>query len=133
MVSKHTLSICLDSHLRFASASFVFFFFPTCMNSNITWIHYARDKVHYSCTVHDCSCTVHGSHDTIYTFKKFFAIVFSVFSFQQNKLYPNGPLVYVWFQIKKSVYFTIQLIFTTIHGLYCTIWYYSWIIMYYFS
>ena len=28
------------------------------------------------------------SHGTIYTFKNYFAIVFSVFSFQQNKLYP---------------------------------------------
>ena len=129
MVSKHTLSICLDSHLRFASASFVSFFFQRVW----TVTSHVFTMQETKCTVHDCSCTVHGSHDTIYTFKKFFAIVFSVFSFQQNKLYPNGPLVYVWFQIKKSVYFTIQLIFTTIHGLYCTIWYYSWIIMYYFS
>ena len=34
------------------------------------------------------------SHDTIYTFKNYFAIMFSVFSFQfqQNKFYPNRPL-----------------------------------------
>ena len=30
------------------------------------------------------------SHGTIYTFKNYFATVFSIFSFQQNKLYPNG-------------------------------------------
>jgi len=31
-------------------------------------------------------------HDTIHTFKNYFAIIFSflVFSFQQNKRYPNG-------------------------------------------
>ena len=36
-----------------------------------------------------------GSHDTIHTFKNYFATVFSVFSFQfqQNKFYPNRPLV----------------------------------------
>jgi len=29
-------------------------------------------------------------------------------------------LVCVWFQIKKPTYFTIELIFSTIYGLYCT-------------
>ena len=35
-----------------------------------------------------------GSHNIIYTFKNYFAIVFLVFSFQfqQNKFYPNRPL-----------------------------------------
>ena len=35
-----------------------------------------------------------GSHGTIYTFKNYFATMFSVFSFQfqQNKFYPNRPL-----------------------------------------
>ena len=63
-----------------------------------------RDNYHYSRTVATlfthCSSTVHalkniknGSHGTIYTFKNYFAIVFSVFNFNKNKLYPNGPLV----------------------------------------
>ena len=36
-----------------------------------------------------------GSHGTIHLFKNYFVIVFSVFSFQfqQNKFYPNRPLV----------------------------------------
>ena len=36
------------------------------------------------------------SHDTIHTFKNYFATVFLVFSFQfqQNKFYPNGPVIY---------------------------------------
>ena len=33
-----------------------------------------------------------GSHGTIYTFKNYFATVFSVFSFSKNNLYPNRPL-----------------------------------------
>ena len=36
-----------------------------------------------------------GSHNTIYTFKNYFATVISAksFQFQQNKSYPNRPLV----------------------------------------
>ena len=36
-----------------------------------------------------------GSHDTIYTFKNYFATVFSasIFSFSKNKLNPNGSIV----------------------------------------
>ena len=36
-----------------------------------------------------------GSHDTIHTFKNYFATVFSVsvFSFSNNKLNPNGPII----------------------------------------
>ena len=36
-----------------------------------------------------------GSHSTIHTFKNYFATVFSVFNFQfqQNKFYPNKPLI----------------------------------------
>ena len=44
-----------------------------------------------------CAYTVHvlknienGSHDTIYTFKNYFATVFSVFS--NNKFNPNTPI-----------------------------------------
>ena len=33
-------------------------------------------------------------HSTIYPFKNYFATVFSIFNFQQNKLCPNRPLVY---------------------------------------
>ena len=44
-----------------------------------------------------------GSHSTIYTFKNYFATVFLVFSFQQNKLYPNGLLViYHYFKTRVS-------------------------------
>ena len=39
-----------------------------------------------------CSCTVHRSHDTIHTFKNYFATVFSVFSFSNNKFNSNGPI-----------------------------------------
>ena len=59
----------------FPSRLRVFFIliFLVRMNSNITWIHCAGDKVH-------CSRIIHGSHATIHTFKNYFVIVFSVFS-----------------------------------------------------
>ena len=40
------------------------------------------------------------SYGTIHQFKNYFATVFLIFSFQQNKLYPNGPLVvtHEWIQ-----------------------------------
>ena len=37
--------------------------------------------------------------------------------------YPNGYLAY----------FTIQLIFATIHEPHCIFWYYSWVLLYYFN
>ena len=47
-----------------------------------------------------CTYTVHvlkniknGSHSTIYIFKNYFATVFSVFSFNNNKLNPNRPIL----------------------------------------
>ena len=39
----------------------------------------------------------------------------------------------VWYWLKKPTFFTIQLIFATIHGSHCTFWYYSWVLLYYFS
>ena len=41
-----------------------------------------------------------GFHSTIYTFKNYFLIVFSVSNFQQNKRYSNGTGV-----IKTELYF----------------------------
>ena len=35
-----------------------------------------------------------GSHNTIHTFKNYFAIIFSVFSFNNNKFNPNEPNIY---------------------------------------
>ena len=38
--------------------------------------------IHRPRSVHDCLYTVYGSHNTIHIFKNYFALVFSVFSFQ---------------------------------------------------
>ena len=49
-------------------------------------------------TVHALKNIKNGYHDTIYTFKNYFATVFSVFSFSNNKLTPNEPYIlrYLW-------------------------------------
>ena len=78
--------------LRFRFHVFLFFFF-LCMNSKLAWVHCSPLFTH-------CLHIKNGSHDTIYTFKNYFAIVLSVFSFSNNKLNPNGPIMlylYIWF------------------------------------
>ena len=58
-----------------------------------------------ACTVHALCMHYHAfkniknwSHDTIHTFKNYFATVFSVFNFQfrNNKFNSNGPIKYVY-------------------------------------
>ena len=45
------------------------------------------------------------------------------------QLYRNGLSVYVWEAMKIINYFTIQLIFATIHGSHYTFWYYSYLLL----
>ena len=69
---KRTLSICLDRN-----------YFPAPLGDKV---HCSQDpQPHYS----EKKNIKNGSHDTIHTFKNYFGTMFSVFSFQQNKLYPN--------------------------------------------
>ena len=80
---------------RFHVFPFFFFFFRVwTVTSHGFTVH------HCLCTIHYCSCTVYvlkniknGSHDTIHAFKNYFATVLSVFSFSNNKLNLNGPIV----------------------------------------
>ena len=81
-IYKFNLGAIWIGYLHLQVCIFWLFFFPQCVNINIIWVHCAETKF-----------TVHGSHSTIHTLKNYFAIVFSVFSFSKNKLYPNGPLM----------------------------------------
>ena len=47
-----------------------------------------------ACTVHAFKNIKNGSHGIIYTFKNYFAIVFLVFSFNNNKFNLNGPYIF---------------------------------------
>ena len=99
--SKQILSVGLDPRLSFAfaffsSLSFSFFFFSAAHVSEETkfTVHVLFNTIHTMFRY--CSRTVHGtyshfihkkniknrSHGTIHTFKNYFAIVFSIFSFQ---------------------------------------------------
>ena len=93
----HVWFACPRLSFAFSTASFFFFFFSACMNSNRT-IHA------HEFTIQETKCTVHAlfthclrdpqpfysekiyiknePHGTIHTFKNYFVIVFSVFSFQ---------------------------------------------------
>ena len=94
-------------HLRFLSFFFFFFFFSAAMvdrsSVNSAFVHCSRT----SQTLLFINFFIkNGSHSTIYTFKNYFATVFSVFSFQfqQNKFYPNGPLIgFFWGRRRRSV------------------------------
>ena len=104
----------LDPRLQLCDWEFcvfsVFFFFLVLMNSNLS-VHACDYTVRETKLLFaNCSNTVHAlfigptitlfkkniknwSHGTIHTFKNYFVIVFSVFSFSKNKLYPNGPWI----------------------------------------
>ena len=84
---RYKVTVCIP---RFAASTFSsFFFFFLRVNSNLTWVHCSRTVQYCSYTVYVLKNIKIRSHDTIYTFKNYFATVFSVFS--NNKLNPNGP------------------------------------------
>ena len=105
---KNRLSVCLyipsASTFSVFCVSAVFFFF-----SRTCWL-FVREQcicalfMDPQITLFNNFFIKNGSHGTIHTFKNYFATVFSVFSFQfqQNKFYPNTPLVVNW-RVKPAV------------------------------
>ena len=87
-----------ESHIAFSSF-FFFFFFPVheqCRGQkNIVYTLFTN----CSCTVY--SVNIHRSHDTIHTFKNYFATVFSVFSFSNNKFNPNELWIYFCYSVSQ--------------------------------
>ena len=90
--TRNFLWIQLNPASTFCNNVFNPFFFFLAREQ---WFYYTEEKtlfMHCSCTVYALfTCTVHRSHDIIHTFKNYFATVFSVFSFSNNKFNPNGP------------------------------------------
>ena len=101
----------LDPRWSFAFAFFSsLFFFPTAhVSVGIKFtIHVLFNIVHalfwyYLRTIHETHSHFiqeknikNGSHSIIHTFKNYFTIVFSIFSFSKNKLYPNGSWEWNW-------------------------------------
>ena len=97
------LCVRLGSASAFFNSRFLLFFFlPAFVDFRrqylLLWTVYIL-FTHCAYTVHVLKNIKNGSHDTIYTFKNYFAAVFSVFSFQfsvfsNNKFNPNTP--YIW-------------------------------------
>ena len=73
-------------------------------------------------TIHGFQCTISTN---LYIYLQYFQQI--IFNFSKISGFQTHHLVCVWLQIKKSTYFTIQLIFVT------TFWYYSWDPLYYFK
>ena len=82
-------------HPHFAFSVFFFFFF------SCTWTVKSHDFTVYETKkilfMHYLY-TVHRSHNTIYIFKNYFATIFSVFNFSNNKFNPNRPLTSILMQ-----------------------------------
>ena len=73
--------------MKFTFAFYPFFFFPARVSAlgEKSTVH-TRFSI-----VHRLKNLENGTHSTIHTFKNYFATMFSVFSFNKNKLYQNGP------------------------------------------
>ena len=118
-VTWHIVSVWIQRLLHFAYFVFCFFFFfiffivarisgdkfhcswtiaiykfdfSTLFITLVGPVHYSRDS---QISLFSNFFIKNGFYGTIYTFKNYFAIVFSisVFNFSKNKLNPNGPYV----------------------------------------
>ena len=83
-VSVFVLFLFFVFFIYFWERALAFFAFLVCL------AHYLRDL---QISFFNKNFIKNMSHCTIYTFKNYFATIFSVFSFQQNKRYPNTPWV----------------------------------------
>ena len=82
-------SICEPAFSFLAFSSLFFFFSPhllTFQRQNSLFMNSA-------CTIHAFKNIKNESHGTIHTFKNYFATVFSVFSFSNNKFNLNRPIM----------------------------------------
>ena len=97
----------MDPHLHFLP----FFFFPAaCFDFSIVnnaSMHCSRIP---QTSLFSNFFIKNGSHGTSHTFKNYFVTMFSIFSFQfqQNKLYPNGPLNTYFIYFLTSLYNTLH-------------------------
>ena len=80
--NRPLVPVWIALNLAFTFCVYVFrpFFFFLHVNSNITWIYYTEDKKH-------CLCTVHESHDTIHTFKNYFALCVLNYLFSKSFIF----------------------------------------------
>ena len=86
-----------------------------CINSVVGPINSAWIVFFVPCTVNSCDVTIDAlGKKKVWKRKRGF-----------GNADPNPHLVSIWVLIKKENYFTIQLIFTSIYGLYYTFWHYS--------
>ena len=118
-----THSVSLDSAFV-CFLAFVFFFFFIFLWISCTVYRTCKYKKNTNLTLKLC-LTIPFTPLKIILLRCFQFLIFN------NKRYPNGLLVSVWHWLKKSIFFTIQIIFATfinpialfdtVYGLYCTI------------
>ena len=88
------LCVCASTFFLFAF-SFFFFFQATIVDQVFREQYFCVLFMDPQITIFNNFFIKNESYNTIYTFKNYFAIVFSVsiFNFSKNKLNPNGPIV----------------------------------------
>ena len=126
-LSKPHLNVCLGSASAFFSSRFLLFFFFFWLafvdfgrQYLLLWTVYTL-FTHCAYTVHILKNIKNGFHDTIYTFKNYFATVFSVFSFQFSatissiQTHPKVAFGIQFFFLSNLFLLLFNLFFTTIH------------------
>ena len=105
-----TVWITLIPASTFPKLCFFFFFFFFCSAAIVDFVN-CEQCIHILFTVPQITFfsnffIKNGSHSTIYTFKNYFATVFSVsvFSFSKNKLNPNRPYVCLVIRNQQSLF-----------------------------
>ena len=71
--------------------------------------------MHCNSTIHAFKNIKNGSYSTIHIFKNYFITIFSVFSFSNNKLNPNGSILVYEFQKNIVLFFFLVRNKTMIH------------------
>ena len=102
--------VCNETHVYVSSPSFPLFFFFFFFQPAIVDFVNCEQCICVLFTVSQITLfsnffIKNGSHNTIYTFKNYFATVFSVsvFSFSKNKLNPNTPYVNFYINYKLTL------------------------------
>ena len=77
---------------------YVFFFFFFLKRISVAMVAFPVDPVHYSwdqqTSFFNKTFIKNGSHGTIHIFKNYFATMFFIFQFSENKRYPNT--LFIW-------------------------------------
>ena len=91
--NRYLVPVWIARFARLRSTLFLFFSAWTVKSHEFIVQRQKSLFMNCSSTFHTFKNIKNGSHDTIHIFKNYFATVFSVFSFNNNKFNLNWPLI----------------------------------------